>query len=195
MVTKSNGWTARRPVKIISFILIPVMVFLALTGLVSIGIADFYSNNNNIDVLFADFTYNNYFFDRFIPNTLTQSQILFELQSEDHIRGMGCLEWRISKDHNQWRGGYDDDLDEKYIDGNWYVLTSKGDEVNWYIGPVHESELGGDEAKALEEEAIRMQLQSYSNAKKLLEETPGLLFLVTDGERALGNTPDGAMET
>jgi signal transduction histidine kinase len=55
--------------------------------------------------------------------------------------------------------------------------------------------LGGDEAKAFEEDAIRMQLQSYLNAKKLLEETSGLLFFVTDGGRALGNTPEGAMET
>ena len=90
MAIKWKNWTARRPVKILCVTLVPIMLFLSSLGI--IGLTDL--DTVRTAILFADLDKNDYFYDNYVPDALESVYNLFWLQSEEHIRNMGCLEWK-----------------------------------------------------------------------------------------------------
>ena len=92
MDIKSKKWTSRLPVKIVCIVLIPVLVLVGMFEVVKIARSDIAYTRT--DILFADIDNNDYFYDTHMNNTMNNVYALFGLQSEEHIRNMGCLEWR-----------------------------------------------------------------------------------------------------
>ena len=189
MATRLKGWTARRSVKILCVVLIPVLTFISLTGALALANLDYTwsrliaVNLNNYDL----------FYDNYIPNAFSRAYTLFWLQSEENIRSMGCLEWRPSGEYCDyeedgapvWRRSYD--LFSVIGAITWQVasvLTEKAADMNV-------PDMDDPYIQEIVEEAINSQLNEYYYMEKELEETTGLLFLVTDGERWVGNvSPD-----
>ena len=179
MVTNSSGWTARRPVKIICVILIPVMVFLVCLGAIGVILGDF----EDFEILFADIYGNDYFYVKNIPNVLSLTQTVFLYQSEENIRDMGCLEWQSSI-HSNWP------YDEGEAAEEWFALVQIFEESGLHMrewGSVKSTDPENPETRRLIDDAINMQIYEYNYNVKKLGEIEGLYYLVTDGNRTLTN--------
>ncbi|MCL1896763.1 MAG: HAMP domain-containing histidine kinase [Clostridiales bacterium] len=208
MATELRGWTARRPVKICCVILIPVMMFISLYGVAGLARLDYM----NFELLLADLDSNEYFYDRYIPNALTNAHSFYWLQSEEHIRDLGCLEWQPSgyysyvvpdvytgyEDYDDYPKSYayNEPVDETngegqrfYIDS--YNLVSKNRTNQWAYGSVSAENMDTPGSRSMEVSAINQQLREFHNAKNALNEMRGLSFFITDGDRWAGNVPPG----
>ena len=210
MATKLKGWTARRPVKICCVILIPVLLFISMFGayglikLDNAGEADF-------DLIFANLNKNDYFYDRYIASALKHAHTMFWLQSEEHIRGMGCLQWQPREYVDYSVEAYADEyaVSAPPIDSNngntgeyaintpqypatvvVYDLVSTNIHNSWYWGySIEEKDLGAPNAQQMVNAAIQQQLSEYNYAKNRLDEMPGLSFIISDGSRWVANVP------
>jgi len=202
-------WTARRPVKILCVILIPIALFISSIGIIGITGLDYASS----DFLFADLEKNDYFYDNYIYRTLANAESVFWLQSEENIRNMGCLEWEPvayyssdlppnTYDNNVYpydngnRYGYGNpyDIDSDSPVGEptqmqiaQYSLRSTNRTNQWYFGTVNAEHIDSEETKQMVENAIQQQLSEFFYAKSQLEEVPGLYYFITDGNRWVGN--------
>jgi hypothetical protein len=67
-------------------------MFISLAGVIGLRDLDY----TPIDLLVTDLSKNDYFYDNFVPYVDSWAQQLFWLQSEEHIRNMGCLEWELN---------------------------------------------------------------------------------------------------
>ena len=200
-----KSWTARRPVKILCVILIPVLLFISSIGIIGITGLDHVSS----DLILTDLDKNDYFFDNYVYRTLTQAESLFWLQSEEHIRNMGCLEWEPSAYFS-----YPDEPPtpiysyDEYQDGTarehlipqepiiaQYSLRSTNRTNQWYFGRINAEYINSEEAKNMVESAIQQQLDEFYSAKNQLDGMPGLFYLITDGERWVGNlSPENSVD-
>ena len=141
--------------------------------------------NISNNLLFTDLNRNDYFYDNYVPNATSWAQNLFWLQSEEHIRDMGCLEWRSSEQFE-----YDKAWNQVSVDYLELVSTNRANQ--WRMGPIPAKEIDSAQAKQMVSDAINRQLSDFHNAKTRLEETPGIHYLITDGARRIGNVPQGA---
>ncbi|MCL1828814.1 MAG: HAMP domain-containing histidine kinase [Oscillospiraceae bacterium] len=180
MATKLKGWTTRRGVKIFCVILIPILLFISMAGVVGLAGLDYFS----ADILLADLNKNDFFFDNYVYNTEYRARSVFFFQSEEHIRNMGCLEWRAYEDYKEF-----DPRFGREVSFYRYELVSTNTENQWHFGSVSEEDIDTPYAARMVEEAIYQQLREFYYAKDRLDETPGLFRLVTDGERWAGNVP------
>ena len=178
MAIKSKRWTARRPVKICCVILIPVMMFLSLYGVFNLAKQD----NNSIELLVADLNNSDYFYDKYIPEAVSNALTLFFMKSEANIRKMGCLKWRLHTG-NEYR------FNEYVLSDNWFDLVSVVGPDSWQIASIPEANINTSAAKQMVDDAIQKQLYDFNTSKNRLENTPGLSYLVTDGDTWVGNVP------
>ena len=176
MATKLKNWTARRSVKICCTIMIPILLFISLLGVV--GCAKLEHINGG--VVFADLNNNDFFFDSYIPRAESWAQTLFHMQSEEHIRNMGCLEWAVSE-YTEYNENGD------AVSRETYELVSTIDAGPWYIGSIPSNDTSTPQARQIVEEAISQQLEEFYYIKSRLAETPGLSYFITDGTRSLSN--------
>ena len=179
MATKSKSWTARRPVKICCWILIPITAFMTLLG--AIGILR--NNFQDLNILFADIYDNNYFYEKNIPVALSLAQTVFLYKSEEYIRAMGCLEWRATEE-NGWSDEGGLVLEKRY---SLYTKYMYGDNFWREWGSVKTDDLESPEVKRLIDEAINAQLDYFEYAKTTLAGIDGLYYMITDGDRMLTN--------
>ena len=181
MAIKLKNWTARRPIKIGCMILIPVLLFFSMIGVIRLSALDYAS----AELLFVDLSSNDYFYDRYVPNAISAAHDVFFYQSEEHIRDMGCLQW-------QSRGF----IDEYYEDGKFirfeeYELISFNASHSWTYSTIRKEDLETETAKQMVTNAMNQQINNYHDAKNRLDQTPGLYYYISDGNRVLRNTPDG----
>ena len=191
MATKFKGWTALLPVKAVCAILIPIVAFLALyTG---VGLMQIDTDYLSVDILFVDIDANDYFYTARMNNAISELHTLLRLQSEEHIRDMSYLEWR------RIETGADDygRRIETGADGYEDIIT-RYELVSNYWGGIYWSEilwesddLESVEAKQIVRDAINHQLAEYYEAKNWLDQSAGLYYHLTDGERVLSNTDEG----
>ena len=213
-----KSWTARRPVKILCVVLIPVLLFISSIGLT--GIAGL--NQVSVDILFANLGKNDYFFDKYVYDALSQAQTAFWLQSEENIRSMGCLEWQLvysyyypdlpsdlptdlpPEPHESYEYDnlpYETDSENpvavappaaRYAQ---YGLKSTNRVNQWFFGVVNAEDLDSAEAQQITEDAIQRQLGEFYYAENYLETMPGVYYIITDGARWVGNiTPGNSMD-
>ena len=178
MATKSKSWTARRPVKICCWILIPIAAFMMLLSAVGIARVNF----DDIDILFTDIYNNNYFYDANIPNVLIAARIFFAYKNEDNIRDMGCLEWR-ENEYLAWsiRG-------EQTVVKTYTLITTPIPGASWTEwGVIETGDPESPAAKRLVKEAIDAQIAEYNYIQKWLGEVNGLYYFISDGDRELTN--------
>jgi len=178
LATKSKNWTARRLIKTCCVILIPVLLFISTIGVIEINRLGYVSET----LLFSKLDENDYFFDNYIPNAISWAQSLFFLQSEEHIRDMGCLEWRQYE------------VEEYDYYGNptpvvYFRLVSTSEVNQWDMGTINAKDIDTIHAKQIVNNAIQQQLDEFHYAKNRLDETPGLHYFISDGERRIGNVP------
>ena len=178
MATKLRNWTARLSVKICCLIIIPVLFFISLLGVIEIIKIDNISGN----ILFSDLEKNDYFFDNYIADAEVCVENLFYLQSEEHIRNMGCLKWQPSENTE-----YDENGNPIAVEG--YDLVAVNSINSWYMGSIFTNNTDTLQAQQIVEEAINQQLAEYYYAKNRLQELPGLFYCATDGNRRIGNVP------
>ena len=180
MATKWKNWTARRPIKICCTILIPVLLFVSMFGVVGLAKLEYISNT----LLFSDLNKNDYFFDNYIPSATSWVQNVFWLQSEEHIRNMGCLEWQ---QREQVEYAYDEDNNWRPISVEYLELVSANRANQWHMGSIPAKDINTPRAIKMVDDAINQQLNDFYYAKARLEETPGILYFITDGNRWIGN--------
>jgi signal transduction histidine kinase len=157
------------------------MAFVFLFGLYGFGRLD----NANMGLLFSDFGSNSYFFDHYVPDAATLAERVFWMESEAHIRDMGCLEWRAEEYEVYNRDGGP-------IRVTRYELMSvMGRAEISRAGSISTEEMNTPRAERMVEEAVNTQLNEFYYMQNRLEEMPGLYYLLTDGERWIGNvSPD-----
>ena len=156
--------------------MIPILVFISLFGIMGLMKMEQFSSA----ILFSDLEKNDYFFDRYISVANSRIQAMFWLQSEEHIRNMGCLKWQAREETNYDQNG-------NPVTEERFNLISTVEEEHWYHSNDTVSDIDSHSAKSLVDNAIREQLADFSSAKRQLAEMPGLYFYVTNGERGLGN--------
>jgi len=137
----------------------------------------------SIDLLLSNFDNNDYFFDRYIPDAGLWVYDMFWLKDEEHIRNMGCLEWKIA-DY------YEYDYSTFQLQVEWYELVSTFNATSYYTSPSPSKNIGSAQTKQAIENAIEQQLANFYYMKSRLEETRGLFYFATDGNRQIGNIPD-----
>ena len=182
---KTYGWAARLPVKISCIILIPIMAFIASFGAIGIMTGLNGVNINDRELLFSDFKNNNFFYESFMHNAIYVTRSLFWLRDEEYINNMGLLEWRYDAEAEMVVNG-------QVTDKGLYNLVSTYKYAYWTMGPVWASDMDGEEAERVIKEAVSSQLYTLYIARSWLEDIPGLVFFITDGEHSLGNAPEGA---
>ena len=204
MAIKLKGWTARRSVKICCVILIPVLLFISMSGAYGLIKLDD-SGGADFDLIFANLSKYDYFYDRYIANVLNHAHTMFWLQSEEHIRSMGCLEWQpretIDYANTSYTAptldNYDEDTSEHTLNKPLfpatvvvYDLVSTNRLNGWHWGySIDAEDLGTPISDKLVDDAIQQQLYEYNYAKNRLDEMPGLSFIITDGSRWVANVP------
>ena len=156
--------------------MIPILVFISLFGIMGLMKMEQFSSA----ILFSDLEKNDYFFDRYVSVANSRIQAMFWLQSEEHIRNMGCLKWQAREETNYDQNG-------NPVTEERFNLISTVEEEHWYHSNDTVSDIDSHSAKSLVDNAIREQLADFSSAKRQLAEMPGLYFYVTNGERGLGN--------
>lgn len=180
MATKWKSWTAQLPVKILCMILVPVMVFIFLTGVLELVRIDV-GNSANWEILFTDFGDNNYFFDMYAQQALSQVETSFGYKSEENIRNMGCLEW-VPMSHPS-------------LKESWVELTSVNlinSQQTW--GRAQKDDIESPAALEMLNGAINNQLYDYRWSKDWIDNSNGLWFYITDGEWWLSNAPEHEAE-
>jgi len=159
--------------------LIPVLLFVSLLGVVEVAKLDYLGHG----ILFSDLNNNDYFFDNYIPNAESWAQTLFWLQSESHIRDMGCLEWEAREYTEYTEYG-------ELVHKDRVALVSKEGTNLWFTTEdIPADEIDSPKAARMVADAIGQQLNEFRYVKTQLEETPGLFYYVTDGTRRIGNVP------
>ena len=205
----NKSWTRRRPVKIICVVMIPVLLFIAALGAIGLENTEYTS----FALLLSDLDKNDYFYDSYMSNALSHVQSMFWLQSEDNIRNLGCLEWQqIEYYVNPSDGEYythnipldppdppvptvsygeSDASHGEPVRSVQYDLVSTNRANQWRLS-ISAGDTDSEEAKYNVEYAVRQQLSEFYYAKNWLEETPGLHYFITDGDRWFGNVPPDA---
>ena len=193
-----KSWTARRPVKILCVILIPILLFISSIGITGITGLDY----ANSELLFANLDKNDYFYDKYVYGALSYAEGLFWLQSEEHIRNMGCLEWEPvaffsypdeppAPIYEYYDYEYELNYERPVVSGQiiaQYGLRSTNRTNQWYFGRINAEHMDSEESKQMVEGAIQQQLNEFIYAKSQLDGMPGLYYFVTDGYRWIGNT-------
>ena len=157
-------------------------------GVIGLSKLEYVSNT----LLFSDLSKNDYFFDNYIPNATSWAQNVFWLQSEEHIRNMGCLEWQKRE---QLEYAYDMDDNWSPVSVEYLELVSANRANQWHMGSIPARDIDTLQAKQMVNDAINQQLNEFYYAKTRLEETPGIYYFITDGNRRFGNvSPDTGTE-
>jgi signal transduction histidine kinase len=160
--------------------MIPILLFISLCSIVGLAGVD----NADVNLLFVDLNKNDYFYDAYVLNAESWAHSMFWLQSEEHIRNMGCLEWQL--------GEYSSDkYGEQTIAKTYELVSTYGADISFTMGSIPANDINTLQAEKMVEDAIFQQLRVFSDLKNKLEETPGLSYYITDGTRRIGNvSPD-----
>ena len=197
MAIKWKNWTRRLPVKICCTILIPIMAFAFLMSFFGIEQMDIRHRNPNL--LFADLSNNDYFFDNNMPGALRSVDIVFSLRSEESIRNMDHLEWvrEDSSGNVAITGWYSEShivFRERDAAYHWYRLRATNpSQLRWDFGSVEISDaeqlLSNRAVQDLMTNAIGHQLREFHSGVIWLEAQGGLYYFATDGTHTLSNLP------
>ncbi len=93
MGTKWKGWTANTGIKAISYILLPVLIFVWISSFYSW--AEDWEQDPAVDMhlLFASFENDNYFYDMYMNGARWDAEAILKYQDEEAIRSMKYLQW------------------------------------------------------------------------------------------------------
>lgn len=166
MATNLRGWTARRPVKIICFIL--TILLLYGIGHAALRTAlQWETTQVSPDIVFISLENDQYFFNSNMYEARRHARTVLRYQSEALILDGTYIQW-VSLNDRYERG--------VYLDAEDYSVHLYGDEDT----PA--------QRRALEQSAIQTQLQRFGAAKAYFESTPGLFYRLESGDFIFENT-------
>jgi len=190
--TKLKGWTA---VRIICFILILALCFLALNRVLSIAVR-YDETGVTPDVVFSDVSSTQHFFDRNMSEVIHQASLKAYFMSENHIRAGRHLMWfehtgeyreyHYPSDFHEYSDEYGDEMwtasDENNMiihEETWSELKSPDGE-HWYSsieGSVHS--LSNMQRRIYEQDAIQNQLYTFRAVQEALDNKEGLIYFIS----------------
>ena len=205
MDTKSRGWTSQPAVKIISFILIIALSFVALNRIFATVVRT-EETDVTPEILLADPETNRYFLDRYLGIVLFHASVLAYYGSEEAIISGAHLEWfEYENSYQIYNDGYfagDDDgppysYDENgmqvYLpegfneEGSYETVFENLAQLKTPDGNIQYAQLEGyrsslPELRAKHEQyAIQQQLMEFRAAQEYLDNTEGLLYYISIG--------------
>ena len=134
-----------------------------LYGAVQINELDTTSNN----LLFIDLNNFDHYFDNYLLEAEQSIYNLFQMQSEEYIQNMGCLEWESNQTSEIFYNG-------ETITTFQYKLTSKNIVSSWYHGSEPVESIDSQQAQMYIDEAIDIQLQQFRFLQNSLKDEQGL---------------------
>lgn len=200
MGIKSNGWTALPAVKIVSFVAIIALGFAFLCNTFLLA-RQFDNSEIDLDVVFADFSGNDAFYNRFMSGTLFGLQSLLFFESEENIRNGNCLRWVEQDDGDYWLESSDGSRTWGTVNAAEYLIGEayrSGSAIWWSDSGNYSVEYSPEQLelqrKSLETDAINNQLLSFRNLQNNLQNQNGLLYYIAKPGFGLSNADDYSIE-